>query len=205
MRWHGRLDQITASLAGKYKWMRSPLAPVVAAAIVACFCHNRALQAEIAASYYGCNGMWSKVLDIASRNPRSKMITHLADRALYNTGRLTQDMFKYGQHPDALMLTAEEEQPAAWFRLPDTYIELGHMNFAESMLTLAMDAYGERPVFLKRLALINMVKGNTGAAKVYLGAFSRTLFETDWAKAYLKKIECDPNLSADEEVQHCAV
>jgi hypothetical protein len=201
MQWRDRLDQITASLTGKYRWMRSSLIPIVAVAMVGLFCHNNALQAEMAASYYGCNGMWRKVLEIASRHPESKMINHLADRALYNTGRLTQDMFKYEQHPNALMLTNEEE-PATWFRLPDTYIELGHMNFAESLLTLAMDAYGERPVFLKRLALINMVKGNTGAAKVYLGALSRTLFEAGWAKVYLEKIERDPNLSTDEEVQH---
>jgi hypothetical protein len=198
-RWHSRLDQITVSLTGKY---RSPLVPIVAAAMVGLFCHNNALKAEIAASYYSCNGMWSKVLDIASRNPKSKMINHLADRALYNTGRLTQDMFRYAQYPDALMLASEIEKPAVWWRLSDTYIELGHINLAESMFTTAMDAYGERPVFLKRLALINMVKGNTGAAKVYLGALSRTLFEASWAKAYLKKIERDPNLSTDEEVQH---
>ena len=201
-RWHDRFDQITVSLAGKLRGMLSPLVAIVAAALVGLFCHNRALQAEIAASYYSCNGMWSKVLEIASRHPKSKMINHLADRALYNTGRLTQDMFRYEQHPDALMLTSEAEKPATWWRLSDTYIELGHMNVAESILTLAMDAYGERPIFLKRLALINMVKGNTGAAKVYLGALSRTLFEAGWAKAYLKKIECDPNLSTDEEIQH---
>jgi hypothetical protein len=111
-------------------------------------------------------------------------------------------MFRYGQHPDALMLTAEVDKPAAWWRLSDTYIELGYMNLGESTLALAIDAYGERPVFLKQLALINMVKGNTGAAKVCLGALSRTLFEAGWAKAYLKKIKCDPNLSTDEEVQH---
>jgi hypothetical protein len=146
--------------------------------------------------------MWSKVLEIASRHPKSKMINHLANRALYNTGRLTQDMFKYGQHPDALLLTSEFSTPAAWWRLADTYIELGHINLAEFVLNLATDAYGERPIFLKRLALVNMVKGNTGAAKVYLGALSRTLFEADWARAYLKKVECDPNLSTDEEIQH---
>jgi hypothetical protein len=200
--WRSWADRITAPLAGKFRVTSSPLVAIVVAAMVGFFCHNKALKAEITACYYGSNRMWSEVLDIASRYPKSKTINHLANRAMFNTGRLTQDMFKYGQHPDALMLTAEADEPATWWRLSDTYIELGHINVAESMFTLAMDAYGERPLFLKRLALINMVKKNTGAAKVYLGALSRTLFEADWAKAYLKKIESDPNLSTDEEIQH---
>jgi hypothetical protein len=64
-----------------------------------------------------------------------------------------------------------------------------------------MDTYGERPIFLKRLALINMAKGNIGTARVYLGALSRTLFDAGWARSYLERIERDPNLSTDKEVQ----
>ena len=90
---------------------------------------------------------------------------------------------------------------AAFWELSDTYIDLGQMNMAEYSLVMSMEMYGERPIILKRLALVNMVKGKTGAAKVCLGALSRTLFDAGWAKEYLAKIERDPNLSTDKEVQ----
>jgi hypothetical protein len=195
--------RITAPFAGKFRVIPTPLVAIAAAAVVGFFCHNKALQTEIATSYYSCNGMWGKVLDIAPRNSKITVVNYLADLALYKTGRLPQDMFRYGQHADVLVVTNEiVSNPVVWWRLFDTYIELGHMNMAEHMLSLVMDTYGERPLFLKRLALINMVKNNIGAARVYLKSLSRTMFDADWANAYLKKIECDPNLLTDVQIQH---
>jgi hypothetical protein len=55
---------------------------------------------------------------------------------------------------------------------------------------------------LQRLALINMVKGNSGSAKIYLGALSKTLFHAEWANNYLDRLQTDPNLAGDEYIQH---
>jgi hypothetical protein len=145
--------------------------------------------------------MWQQILETSARHPTNKYINHAADRALFHTGRLTQDMFAYGQQPDGLMLTSETATPLGMWRLFDTYIDLGQINLAQYSLAMLMDIYGEQPIFLKRLALVNMIKGDTHAARVYLGALSRTLFEAGWAKIYLEKIEHDPNLSTDEEIQ----
>jgi hypothetical protein len=155
----------------------------------------------IAVDYYASNKMWRQVLEASARYPSNKFVNHSVNLALYHTGRLADDMFMYEQQPSALMLSAESAQPLGWWRLFDTYIDLGHMNLAGSVLVLSMDMYGERPIVLKRLALINMVKGNLGMARVCLGVLSKTLFDTGWATEYLAKIEHDPNLSTDEEVQ----
>ena len=40
-----------------------------------------------------------------------------------------------------------------------------------------------------------------GTVRVCLGTLSKTLFDAGWAKEYLAKIERDPNLSTDKEVQ----
>jgi len=50
--------------------------------------------------------------------------------------------------------------------------------------------------------LVNLVKGNLGSARIYLGALSKTLFHAEWAKQYLDRIRNDPDLSADQYVQH---
>ncbi len=198
----GRCRQFLLLCGGKAGGKLSPLLGIVAGVVVAYFCYNAGIKAQIAVNYYSCNRMWREVLETSARYPNSTLMNHALNRALYHTGRLPQDMFVYGQSSGGLMLSGETENPYAWWRLFDTYIDLGHMNLAESMLVLSLDAYGERPLFLKRLALINMVKGNSGAARVYLGALSRTLFDSEWARSYLKKIESDPNLSTDEQIQH---
>jgi hypothetical protein len=110
-------------------------------------------------------------------------------------------MFKYDQVNDGLTLSDESMNPNGEWWSFDVYFDLGHMNIAESMLALSMETFGERPIILRRLALVNMVKGRTGAAKIYLRALTRTLFDAGWAKDYLDKIERDPNLSTDKEIQ----
>ncbi len=197
----GRLGRLRVWLGGESAATVAPLLAIIASLLVAYFYHNTKLKAMIAVDYYASRGMWSKVLETAGPYQHNKLINHSIDLALYHTGRLGNDMFTYSQVPGALMLSKESETPIRWWRSFDTYIYLGHMNIAESILSFCMETYGERPVVLRRLALVNIVKGNTGAAKVCLGALSRTLFDADWAKDYLEKIERDPNLSTDEEIQ----
>jgi hypothetical protein len=193
--------RFTAWSQGNAAAMFAPLLAIVAGSLVACFYFNSHLKAQIAVNYYSYYGMWQQVLEISARYPQNKFINHAADRALFHTGRLTQDMFAYGQQPDGLMLTSETATPLGMWRLFDTYIALGHINLAESALAKSMDMYGEQPTVLKRLALVAMIKNNINGARVYLKALSRTLFESDWARSYLEKIERDPNLSTDEEIQ----
>ena len=193
----GVITQFTEATMTTY----AALLAIAAGAIVAYFCHNYLLKMEMAANYYSCNGMWREVLDVASKRPQSKFINHAANHALYRSGLLTQEMFRYGQHPAALMLTSETTNPMGWWRLFDTYLDLGHANLAEYSLVMLLDMYGERPLIMKRLVLVSMVKGDIGTAKIYLGALSKTLFDAAWARSYLEKIERDPNLTTDKEVQ----
>jgi len=190
-----------STFESKVARMYAPFLAIIAGMLVAYFYHNSVLKTQIEVNYWSSNGMWPQIIEVYTQNPRNKFINHAADRALFHTGRLTQDMFAYGQQPDGLMLTSETATPLGMWRLFDTYIDLGQVNLAQHSLAMLMDMYGELPIFLKRLALVNMIKGDTSAARVYLGALSRTLFEAGWAKGWLEKIERDPNLSTDEEIQ----
>jgi hypothetical protein len=186
---------------GKISQTYAPLLAIIAGVLIAYFYHNSVLKTQIAVNYWSCNGMWPQILEVYTLNPRNKFINHAADRALFHTGRLTQDMFAYGQQPEGLMLPNDGATPLGMWRLFDTYIDLGQINLAQYSLAMLMDMYGEQSIFLKRLALVTMIKGDISAARVYLGALSRTLFEANWAKSYLEKIERDPNLSTDKEIQ----
>jgi len=166
----------------------------------ALFTYKNPLKAIFAVDYYAYKGDWPSVLSTALRHPDGNVAAHAANRALYHTGRLGYDMFRYPQNPDAMFLNIRRYDYIYWLRF-DTYIELGFTSMAEFDLIEALGTYGDRPMVLKRLALVNMIKNNTGAARTYLGALSKTLFDSDWANDYLARMESDPNLSNDKEIQ----
>jgi hypothetical protein len=165
------------------------------------FSGSREKRTVFAVHYYACNRMWPQVLKAAHNYPENVFVMNAVDRALYYTGRLGYDMFCWPQNPDVLLPTGEDRVLANWHKF-DTQIDLGLMNMAERNLNECSQVFGEQPMILKRLALINMVKGNYGSARIYLGALSKTLFDSKWANDYLALLRSDPNLSTDNRIQY---
>ena len=182
------------------RWFTESCLLLVLAGSIAFLSHDNKLKTTLEVESYALHEMWPEVLEAFHRHPDNLYIVHTVNRALYHTGRLPYDMFSYPQHPDALFITSKIHVKAFW-RRSHIYIDLGVMNLAESALVESLVDLGERPMILKRLALINMAKGNIGTARTYLGALSKTLFDTEWANYYLDRIESDPNLSTDKEIQ----
>ncbi|MBN2272611.1 MAG: hypothetical protein JXN61_18505 [Sedimentisphaerales bacterium] len=148
---------------------------------------------------YACRRMWPEVLKAAGHDSSGYFAINAVNQALYHTGRLGDEMFAYPQHPDALLLSGQDQVLLHWHKF-DTQLDLGLVNMAQKNFTECMEVYGEHPLILKRLALINMVKRNIGAAKIYLRALSKTLFEADWARYYLVALDTDPELSTDRRI-----
>lgn len=165
------------------------------------FSRNIKKKNLFAVDYYACQKMWPQVIDSARRHPNSFYVIHAVNRALYHSGRLNLEMFSYPQHSGTLFLTAYGSQFAHWKKF-DLYIDLGLFNMAQNDLTECLEVFGERPLILKRLAFVNMVKANIGSARIFLGALRKTLFDADWANYYLERLQSDPNLTADEKIQH---
>jgi len=185
----------------KLKWVVEACALVAVGWGTMYLFHDEKTKTMFAIDYYNCHKNFSDVLTLAGRRPYySDFTVHAVNRALYHTGRLNSQMFSYAQKPGALFLIPTDAV-ADWKRA-DTYTELGYINIAEHALTECRSILGQRPSILKRLALINMVKNNIGAARVYLGALSETLFHACWANDYLRRIDADPNLDADQQVRH---
>ena len=183
-----------------FRWFVASLVLfLIAGAAVFCS-HDNELRTLFAVDYYAYHKMWPEVLQIARRSPNTYFVVHAVNRALYHTGRLGYEMLSYPQNPGTLFLMAKGGASGHWKKF-DTFIDLGLLNLAEHSLTESMEGLGERPMILKRLALINMVKGNIGAARIYLRALGKTLFYVDWANGYLDRLESHPNLSTDEQIQ----
>jgi hypothetical protein len=173
------------------------LAIAVAAGLLA---FDRKQKTLLEVDYYAYHRMWSRVLETAGDHPQSDFVMAAVDRALARTGRLGDSEIALRQMPGTLLLNADKYKYSFWFQF-DIFLDLGFINRADHQLTEALDYYGERPQILQRLGLVNMVKGNTGTARIYLGALSRMPFYADAAKARIEELDTDSTLAGDAEVQ----
>jgi len=165
------------------------------------FSRNENHRTRFKVDYYAYHKMWPELLTSAQHNPKYPFIAHAVNRALYHVGRLGYDMFYWPQNPDYLFLSDKKYKWMYW-QIFDVFLDIGVINIAENALTECLEGIGSRPMVLQRLALINMVKGNLGSAKIYLGKLSKTLFHAGWAKHYLDLVKTDPDLSTDKYIQH---
>ena len=185
----------------KLKWAVESLLLLAIAGSVVFFSRNENLRTRFKVDYYSYHKMWPELLTSAQHNPENPFIAHAVNRALYHVGRLGYDMFSWPQHPDYLFLSDNKYKWMHW-QIFDVFLDIGIINIAENALTECLEGIGGRPMILQRLALINMVKGNSGSARIYLGKLSKTLFNADWAKHYLDLLQTDPGLSTDKYIQH---
>jgi hypothetical protein len=189
-------------------WVRRPAVPWAAGSLllfavggpVAFVALDRDQRALLRVHDYACHRRWPEVLQ-ASRNCMNRYaVMNAVNRALYHTGRLNQDIFRYLQYPDALVFTGEDHNLFYWHKL-DTLIDLGLVNQAEKNLVECMEMFGAHPMILQRLAFLNLAKGRIEAARVYLERLRKTLFFNHWARDYLARLAADPTLAADAEIQ----
>jgi hypothetical protein len=173
---------------------------LAALAAVSLLSPDRNLRTILEVDYFAYHRMWSRVLETAGDNPGNDFVMAAVDRALGSTGRLGDSETALRQRPGTLLLNDNRYRFSFWFQF-DIFLDLGYINKADHQLTEAMDYYGERPQILRRLALVNMVKGNLGTARIYLGAMGRMPFQGKEAQAKLAALDADSSLSADTEVQ----
>jgi len=192
----------------RLNWLRTPAVHWVlesalvfaGGGVVAVLALDGSQKSLLSVHYYACRRQWPEVLRAARPCMDQYAVMNAVDRALYHTGRLNQDMFTYLQYPDALVYTGEDHALFYWHKL-DTLIDLGLLNLAEKNFTECMEMFGEHPMILQRLALVNLAKGKIEAGRIYLEKLRQTLFFSRWARGYLDRLAADPALAADPQMQ----
>jgi hypothetical protein len=193
----------------KYKWLLHTLALFVLTSGVIWLTYDPVARNNQRIDYFARHKMWDKLLQQSRKSSVQSydMFTcHDVNRALYHTGRLLHDMFLYPQHYAGLLLTQNQRFPKdllvqIWVKSSNTLYELGHINEAENASYEALSTLDYYPEGLLRLALINIIKGQTDAARTFLHALSRDFLYEDIAKQYLQRLEADPLLSTDDQIQ----
>ncbi|MCF7956716.1 MAG: DUF6057 family protein [Phycisphaerae bacterium] len=187
------------------KWVVQALV-VVSAAVVTV---NRTTGIEIKrlqADYYAGNGMWSELLEYADRFP---VVTYDADgnhniiQALYHTGKLGDELFRYPQHKDGMFLPSRGggirgyQRGISYVRLS---LLLGNVNIAEKEAYELFENSGEYPELLWNLAIINIAKKQPKVARVFLEVLSRDVIHGKKAKNMLRRLAEDHDLNDDKEI-----
>jgi len=84
--------------------------------------------------------------------------------------------------------------------LGDLNLQLGFVNAAEHEAHEALEGLGEHPLILKRLALTDIAKGQTEAAKVFLRALRKYFHYGRYAEEALRRLEVDPSWTGDPQM-----
>jgi hypothetical protein len=155
------------------------------------------LKTLLAVDYFACHRMWPQVIRAAGKHPTQLYVLCSVAQAAYHTGNLTRTLPVVRTPADLLL--AEQVQLRHWKR-GDLMFDLGYANLALHHLIEAVEFCGERPLLLKRIALVNLALGNVSTARIYLNALTRVPFHAGWARERLAALESDPGLARDDEV-----
>ena len=153
--------------------------PIVLMAAGLYFSYDQMSKPFVLANDYALRKQWDKLLGLGRSLPKGKSnvyFNHEIIRALYHTGRLPYDLFRFPQIPHGLLLTHEKKESyLTQLKLCDVFMELGQVNIAERLASEVLAAKGNFGIVIEKLAWINIIKGQTGTARIYLNALKKDL------------------------------
>jgi hypothetical protein len=159
---------------------------------------------ELMAYDYHCRSKnWDKIIEMAgNKQPSTPMTVCCLNLALYKTGRLLDDMFRYFQNgPEGLLPSFRRD-----FMIPvvggEAYYYLGFVNTAQRYAFEAMEAlpdYQKSARSIKRLAETNIIAGHYNRADKYISLLDQTLFYRKWAAGARNYLHNDSLVSAHPE------
>lgn len=168
-------------------------APAVLMALGLYFSYDGLRKPYVLSNYYSRQKHWDKIVELSGRLPKGKTnvyVNHDTLRALYHTGRLPYDMFRYPLVPEAILLTHEKGQSdLTQWKLSDIFLELGHINMAEKLASEVLTTKGPLGIALEELGWISIIKGHPGTARVYLEALKKDLIYRRRAESLLRGLD----------------
>lgn len=174
--------------------------PIILTAGGLYFSYDRMSKPFVQTNDYSLRKQWDKILALGRSLPKGRSnvyFNHDVMRALYHTGRLPYDMFKFPQTPHGLFLTHEEEvSDLTQLKLCDFFMELGSVNRAEKLASEILAAKNHCGIVVEKLAWINIIKGQYQTARIYLNALKKDLIYRGTATDLLGTL--DGGLSPDQ-------
>jgi hypothetical protein len=198
--------------------VRTSLLVCVTAAVAVWLCRepvNRDTRTIARTMHHVMNGQWEAVLhektaalfaDFPQRaGPLQEFMVHAVDHALCRTGRLGDRLFTFPQalFSDDPLLMLERTHTNGyvnWVVVLDLAMDLGMVNTAEKIAGEIMENVGPYPDIIYRRVLVQIAKGNTEAAAVYLSKLACMPFYRAAAKRLLGTLDNNGALISEPRV-----
>ena len=183
------------------RWIVQTAGLLLVAAVSAFTSFDANSKAQFRIDYCASQRDWQQLLEEASDlQGYNRLTVYHVMQALCHTGRIGDEMLAYPYAPDAPIFSPSSEATPHLKTLSSLLLELGEVNLAEHLASEALAILGEQPSTLKRLALINVLKGRPEAARVFLGLLEKNPLHKGWAEQYQRALDADPQLRDDEEI-----
>lgn len=136
-----------------------------------------------------CREHWDKVLQLSKVDLYTEEASYCYNLALAMKGRLGDDLFDHSQNYHySLLFPASSDQTVMTNAMAgEAWFQLGDMTVAEQSAITSLQASpkhtGAR--YLVRLARVNLISGEDGAAMKYLTILGKTLFYGRWARSMM--------------------
>ena len=136
-----------------------------------------------------CRENWDKVLELSKVDLYTEEASYCYNLALAMKGRLGDDLFDHSQNYHySLLFPASSDQTVMTNAMAgEAWFQLGDMTVAEQSAITSLQASpkhtGAR--YLVRLARVNLISGEDGAAMKYLTILGKTLFYGKWARSMM--------------------
>lgn len=145
---------------------------------------------------------WPALLSALAGDPLTNATLRLvATRALFETGRLPEELFAWvhGSGPE-LLSTSELKDYAGAAHLGETLLQLGYVNGAERLAFDSLEMEGESAVALRTLARLHLIKGLTNAAVIFLNRLDAYPEHRAWAARFRAGLASDSPNAADPTI-----
>ena len=134
---------------------------------------------------------WEKVIDCSNRfRGDSQLMDYFRNMALYQTGRMSNDLLKYPQrygiHSLFLPWVGDPRQSRYGHYV---YEQLGYLNEAQRWASEALVVYGATAPTLLNLIRYNIANGRTDVAMRFIRRLKQSLFYRKQAEAYERLIQ----------------
>jgi hypothetical protein len=186
------------------RWLDHPAVGLILAIVPAIGSYDAEAQRLIRIDALASSQQWPALLEEA-RSMKIYSASTIADvdRALGHTSQLLYDLFSFPQRSDLdfwLDVHALHDN-RIYLKASASLFELGQINKAEWLAAEALELFGPRPEVLQRLALVNILKGEPNAARVFLKLLERVPFQGAWARGLSGELATDPALASHEDLQ----
>jgi hypothetical protein len=176
----------------------------LAAVAVASYRLNSRDRRLTALDYDSYHENWAAVIDAARRLPTSdfnSLTRYQVNLALHETNRLGDDMFRFPQTGPMLLELRTDAFLPYMIRIADMCLRLGRVNEAERFGGGAMVLQQHDPRICRLMANVNLVKGQTAAARKFLTVLTYDVGAGNWARERLGELQRDPQLAGDGRIQ----